>query len=186
MRRVGTAFGLVALGGAIEPALAPLRVAAAGTARGAAKQAGLWLGNVKNLARNAAVSYTDPKTGDPAVLVHLTDGRYVAYDVVCTHAGCTVPYDPARKLFVCPCHGAKYDPAQGARVVGGPAPAPLAKLPVRVDAQGNVYALNAKPSANRVNRLKNAPPPSRGNDDDGNGNEGGDSSSKKPSSSGDN
>jgi Rieske Fe-S protein len=48
-------------------------------------------------------------------------------------------YDPQSKLLVCPCHGAEYDPTQDAQVVAGPAPSPLTKLPITVDAKGNIY-----------------------------------------------
>jgi thiosulfate dehydrogenase [quinone] large subunit len=98
------------------------------------------LGNVGSLPRNAAASYTDPLSGDPALLVHLADGRFVAYDAVCTHAGCTVEYDSTQQQLVCPCHGATFDPAGGAQVVAGPAPQPLAPLTVQIDAQGNARA----------------------------------------------
>jgi hypothetical protein len=36
-----------------------------------------------------------------------------------------------------------FDPAHGARVLTGPAPRPQQALPVRIDAQGQVYALVA-------------------------------------------
>jgi thiosulfate dehydrogenase [quinone] large subunit len=98
------------------------------------------LGNVDSLPRNAAASYTDPLSGDPAVLVHLADGRFVAYDAVCTHAGCTVAYDSTQQQLVCPCHGATFDPARGAQVVAGPVPQPLPPLTVQIDAQGNARA----------------------------------------------
>lgn len=88
---------------------------------------------------NSALGTTDPKTGDPAVVVHLTGNNFVAYDAVCTHAGCTVEYDPQYKLLVCPCHGGAFDPAHGAQVVAGPPPTPLSQLAITIDKQGNIY-----------------------------------------------
>ena len=98
-----------------------------------------YLGNARGVPVNSAGQYTDPLSGDPAVLVHLPTGQYVAYDAVCTHAGCTVEYDPTQRELICPCHGAVYDPAQGAQVLAGPTSQPLAALQVRIDAHGNVY-----------------------------------------------
>ncbi len=105
-----------------------------------------FLGNVKQLPVNSAGQYTDPTSGDPALLVHLPDGRFVAYDAVCTHAGCTVQYDPAQHQLSCPCHGAAFDPAQGAQVLAGPASQPLATLAVQVDARGNAFTKSAATS----------------------------------------
>jgi rieske iron-sulfur protein len=61
-----------------------------------------------------------------------TDG-IVAYSGVCTHTGCDVTDwfgDVLR--FKCPCHESEFDPSDGARVVGGPAPWQLAALPLKV------------------------------------------------------
>lgn len=174
LRWTGLTFGAIAAGagGALGDLTGPLRVWAAGNpATRVVSTTGLWLGNIKGLPRNQSLSYKDPKTGDPAVLIRLASGGVVAFDAVCTHAGCTVPYDPARKLLVCPCHGARYDPTRGAAVVGGPAPQPLTRLPIRVDASNNVYALNAKPAAGKpVSRLHPPSPVTQGDDggsDDG-------------------
>jgi thiosulfate dehydrogenase [quinone] large subunit len=98
------------------------------------------LGSVRGMPVNSAAQYTDPGSGDPALLIRMPDGHFVAYDAVCTHAGCTVQYDPTQREIVCPCHGAVYDPAHGAQVLAGPAPQPLATLHVSVDARGNAYA----------------------------------------------
>ena len=103
---------------------------------------GVLIGSVKTLPSNRARPFTDPHTGDPAVLIHLSSGRLVAYSAVCTHAGCIVAYDSARAELVCPCHGSIYDPRHGAQVVAGPAPRPLPAVPVQVDAQGNAYAVD--------------------------------------------
>lgn len=82
---------------------------------------------------NSAVSFTLPSNGDPGVLVHLSDGNFVAFDAVCTHAGCPVQYDPSSKLLLCPCHGAAFDPSHNAEVIQGPTDVPLTSVPVHVD-----------------------------------------------------
>jgi len=68
------------------------------------------------------------------VIVQLADGSFVAFDAVCTHAGCTVEWDQADRLLICPCHEAVFDPEHAAAVLQGPAPTPLAPLPLVVDA----------------------------------------------------
>lgn len=103
-----------------------------------APSSGKKLASANSVPRNSAAQYTDPGSGDPALLIHLPSGEFVSYDAICTHAGCTVGYDPNQNLIVCPCHGAVYDPARGAKVLSGPAPYPLKKLQVKVN-NGNVY-----------------------------------------------
>lgn len=68
--------------------------------------------------------------GEPAVLVHLDSGDFVAYSAVCTHQQCTVAYQDGS--LACPCHGSMFDPANGAEVTAGPAPTPLSEIPVEV------------------------------------------------------
>jgi len=63
---------------------------------------------------------------------HSGDG-IVAYSGVCTHAGCDVTlWTPETKRFRCPCHESEFDPRDGGRVVGGPAPRRLPTLPLKV------------------------------------------------------
>lgn len=101
---------------------------------------GTKVGAVADLRSSGFLNFQDPKSGDPAVAVELSGGSVVAFDAVCTHAGCQVSYDTSQKLLACPCHGALFDPAHGAAVVAGPAPSPLPSIPVRVASDGNVYA----------------------------------------------
>ena len=101
---------------------------------------GTKIGALTDLQSQGFLNFNDPATGDPAVAVSLSGGSIVAYDAVCTHAGCTVQYDPSQKLIACPCHGALYDPSHNAAVVAGPAPSPLVSIPLQVGADGGVYA----------------------------------------------
>ena len=82
-----------------------------------------------DVAPGSAVTFKD--AGNPAVLVHLNNGDFVAYSAVCTHQGCTVAYKNGQ--LACPCHGSVFDPAKGAEVVAGPAPKPLTEIPVKVE-----------------------------------------------------
>ena len=78
--------------------------------------------------------------GDPGIIVRLADGTFVAYDAVCTHEGCTVEWDAADAVIICPCHGAAFDAADHAAVLAGPTNQPLASLPLVVDpATGQIY-----------------------------------------------
>ncbi len=61
-----------------------------------------------------------PTTEDEAILLHLPDGRFVAYSGRCTHLSCAVYYDQARKTLVCPCHEGVFDPQTGAPLAGPP------------------------------------------------------------------
>jgi rieske iron-sulfur protein len=57
----------------------------------------------------------------------------VAYSGVCTHAGCDVTlWQAESRRFRCPCHESEFDPRDRGRVVGGPAPRRLPRLPVKV------------------------------------------------------
>jgi len=58
----------------------------------------------------------------------------IAYSAVCTHTGCDViNWDDERQRMACPCHESQFDIYDGAKVVGGPAPRPLAMLPLYVE-----------------------------------------------------
>ena len=81
--------------------------------------------------------------GDPGIIVKLPDGTYVAYDATCTHNGCTVGWDAQDGVILCPCHGAAFDPANHAAVLGGPTNTPLMELPIVVDQQAGTISLRA-------------------------------------------
>ncbi len=60
----------------------------------------------------------------PVIVVNSAPGEFKAFSAICTHLGCIVEWDTNRRLIVCPCHDARFSPANGA-VISGPAPSPL-------------------------------------------------------------
>lgn len=69
-----------------------------------------------------------------------TDMGFVAYTSTCTHLGCQVYFvtgttpagDFPEGVVYCPCHQGAFDPFRSAKVLYGPPPAPLPKVPLRV------------------------------------------------------
>ena len=106
-----------------------------GAANGAGTGAGgsSAIGDLTSLHQAGSLTFTVPSSGDPGVLIQLPGGKIVAFDAVCTHAGCTVEYVPQDKALECPCHGAAFDPANAGAVLGGPTGQPLQELPIKVD-----------------------------------------------------
>ncbi len=79
----------------------------------------------------------------PPIHLDLTDRGFVAYSAICTHLGCTVSWvknekAPAASFTECFCHNSIFDPARGAKVMGGPAPIPLAQIGVKVADDGTL------------------------------------------------
>lgn len=96
-----------------------------------AKAPGTAIGAASAVPVGQAGQFNDPRTGDPAWLVHPSGNTFVAFSAVCTHAGCSVQFDQSNLQFVCPCHGGVYDAKTG-QVLGGPPPSPLPSIPVHV------------------------------------------------------
>jgi len=55
----------------------------------------------------------------PVVYIIQTGGGIKALSAICPHLGCTVPWDPGRNEFVCPCHGGTFS-ADGTHLSGPP------------------------------------------------------------------
>lgn len=62
-------------------------------------------------------------------------GLYVI-SAICTHLGCTPDWLSGENQFKCPCHGSVYD-AEG-RNFAGPAPKPMARCHVELNAEGKI------------------------------------------------
>ena len=62
--------------------------------------------------------------------------RLFVISAVCTHLGCTPDWKASENKFKCPCHGSGYD-SEGVNFEG-PAPRPMDRAEVRIDAEGQV------------------------------------------------
>lgn len=74
--------------------------------------------------------------GGSAMLLIRTPKEVKAYSAICTHLGCIVDWDGAKREIVCPCHAGIFD-IEG-RQVSGPPPRPLPAYPVRI-ADGKIF-----------------------------------------------
>jgi len=61
-----------------------------------------------------------------------TGGAVVAYVPQCTHLGCAYHWDDPSHTFICPCHTSSF--SIDGQVLGGPAPRPLDRYMVKIDA----------------------------------------------------
>lgn len=101
--------------------------------------AGTQIGAASDVPVKGSATFTDPATGDPAIVVQPTAGTFRAFDAVCPHAGCTVAYDTQSASFQCPCHGSQFNGSTGAVEVG-PASRGLGKITIAKGSDGQLYA----------------------------------------------
>jgi Rieske Fe-S protein len=101
---------------------------AGGAASGGAGNAAAALAKTSDVPVGGGTILTDKKI----VITQPQSGTFKAFTAVCTHAGCTVG-SVSGGTINCPCHGSKFNIANGA-VVNGPAASPLA--PVNIQVQG--------------------------------------------------
>ncbi len=111
---------------------------AAPTTAAPARPPGTKIGAASDVPVGGAAAFTDPSTQDPSLVVQPEAGTFLAFDAVCPHAGCTVQYDRAGKLFVCPCHGSEFNGTTGA-VELGPAATGLTRLTIAKGGDGQLY-----------------------------------------------
>ena len=111
---------------------------------GGSHPAGTAIGPAKDVPVGGAASFADPRTGDPSIVIQATAGKFVAFDAVCPHAGCTVEYDQSAALVICPCHGSQFNAATGA-VETGPAATGLNPITITKGSNGQLYAILTSP-----------------------------------------
>ena len=86
-----------------------------------------------------------PTRNDPAVLLRLSDNEYRAYSRRCSHAGCSVDFDPRSRYLICPCHRGAFDSRLG-HVMYGPPRRPLEAIVLEMRAGGYLWAVGKCPS----------------------------------------
>ena len=74
----------------------------------------------------------DPAALSPVTARSAAEG-IVVYSAVCTHTGCDVSdWNEETGRLVCPCHETEFEVIDGGKVMDGPAPKPLAMLPIEI------------------------------------------------------
>lgn len=101
------------------------------------------IANTTDVKPGESLQFNWPTEKDPAVLIHLPEGRFVAYDRRCTHLLCPVLWEPGLDRLVCPCHDGHFNARTG-QVLFGPPRRPLPVIDVAVR-DGVVYALGSEP-----------------------------------------
>ena len=128
----------------------------------------LKVANFSQLVKLTPILFYYPLTNTPNILVKLgvsavggvgPDGDIVAFSGICQHLGCfpgfqapgsSPPCNPSYiasiPMAYCCCHGSQYDFANGAKVIGGPAPRPLPQVVLQYDSTtGDIYAVSMTP-----------------------------------------
>ena len=97
----------------------------------------------ETLLPGSGLYFNYPTRNDPAVLLRLSEGEYRAYSRRCSHAGCSVDFDGARRYLECPCHRGSYDARLG-QVMFGPPRRPLDEIVLEVRAGGHFWAIGKR------------------------------------------
>lgn len=82
-------------------------------------------------------AYVRELTPHSVWVVKHSDTDVTVYSSICPHLGCHYNWNPQANRFECPCHGSVYT-IEG-KVIGGPAPRPLDRLPAKLEG-GDLYA----------------------------------------------
>src|SRR5699024_5695169 len=72
------------------------------------------IGSVSNIAVGDAVEFSFPAEHDSAIMIRLTEKKFVAYQNACTHLRCPVFWEKDSGNMICPCHHGVFDPNNGA------------------------------------------------------------------------
>jgi len=124
--------------------------------------------NISDLTGGKTVTFNYPLEETPNLLVKLgekaengvgPDADIVAFSQICQHLGCIYgfvaagespscdnTYKASGPVGYCCCHGSAYDLANGAKVLGGPAPRPVPQVILSCDdSTGDIYATGMSP-----------------------------------------
>lgn len=74
------------------------------------------------------------KNDEQRLFIIHSNGGFQALSAICPHLGCVVNWDAGRSLYLCPCHGSKFN-TKG-EVMAGPAPKPLEWYKIALSEEG--------------------------------------------------
>ncbi len=77
------------------------------------------------------IGWEERKVERDVWVVKKPDGSVTVFSPICPHLGCAYNWHPAKKEFICPCHGSVF--SINGRVLAGPAPRPLDTLPYKME-----------------------------------------------------
>lgn len=100
------------------------------------------IADAKSVKVGEAVEFAFPGEKDSALLIRLSETKFVAYQNACTHLRCPVYWVKEEGQMICPCHYGKFDVETGVPTAGPPR-RPLPEIVVKVD-KGTVYAVRVK------------------------------------------
>jgi menaquinol-cytochrome c reductase iron-sulfur subunit len=92
----------------------------------------------RDLAMTVADGYLETAARKGVWALRRENGDVTVFSPICTHLGCGFRWDGGDKKFKCPCHGSVYD--TDGKVIGGPAPRPLDRLPVKIE-NGHLFVI---------------------------------------------
>ncbi len=107
------------------------------------------VGKAASLAVNQAVHFTFPDASSPCALLKMGSpvpggvgpGQdIVAYSTMCTHMGCPVSYDPADRVFKCPCHFSMFDAEKAGEMICGQATENLPRIVLKYNDKDDTVA----------------------------------------------
>lgn len=101
------------------------------------------IASMADVPQGEAVYFHYPGPDDQAMLLHLDDGRFVAYNQTCTHLSCSVYFQKEENRLFCPCHEGIFDTRTGEPIAGPPV-RPLSRI--KLQANGDkLYAIGVEP-----------------------------------------
>jgi thiosulfate dehydrogenase [quinone] large subunit len=132
----GATAGLGRLGSSKGAGTKTVTLGGGGTQGGS--KFGKLIGSTSDVPVGTSGTFTVPgSSGDPGLVIQESAGKFVAYNAVCPHLGCTVAFQPSAEIIACPCHGSEFLVSSG-DVIQGPATRGLTPLEVTV-ATGDIY-----------------------------------------------
>lgn len=100
------------------------------------------IADVAELPIGDAVEFKFPGDHDDAILIRLSENKYVAYQNACTHLRCPVYWVKDQGEMICPCHHGKFDVETGSPTAGPPR-RPLPEIEIKVK-DSAIYAVKVK------------------------------------------